>query len=81
MHLSAITYAILAILVVTIWIFGQSIYNAYSHPLNQIPGPFLAKITRLWLFSLEIRGTPHQEILKLHRQYGMQISLPTYKVA
>ncbi len=56
--------------VLGLWVFGTCVYNVYFHPLRAIPGPFVAKISRWWLFTLEMRGNPHTEILELHRKYG-----------
>lgn len=43
----------------------------YAHPLKDIPGPFLAKWTRLWEFSKEIKGDMTLEFHeKLVPQYG-----------
>lgn len=53
-----------------LWLVGNCLYNIYFHPLRAIPGPFLARISRWWLFTLEMRGNPHVEILELHRKYG-----------
>ncbi len=53
-----------------LWVVGSCIYNIYFHPLRAVPGPFLAKISRWWLFALEMRGNPHTEILELHQKYG-----------
>lgn len=49
---------------------GHCVYNVFFHPLRNIPGPFLAKISRWWLFTLEMRGNPHPDILELHQKYG-----------
>lgn len=70
-----IAYNIL--LLVMVWILGQCIYNIFLHPLRHIPGPLLAKLSRCWLFSLEIRGTQHLKIHSLHRKYGvLSLRLP-----
>ncbi|KAJ5915766.1 hypothetical protein N7454_010907 [Penicillium verhagenii] len=52
------------------WLLGNCIYNVFFHPLCKIPGPFLAKLSRFWLFALEIKGTQHLEIHSLHRKYA-----------
>ncbi|KAF9894959.1 hypothetical protein FE257_004581 [Aspergillus nanangensis] len=61
---------------VAFWSLAVVIYNLYLHPLKDIPGPFFAKVSRWWLFTLEMRGNPHSEILALHGNYGpiMRIS-------
>jgi hypothetical protein len=63
-----LTYGAIA---VVLWFVGTCVYNVFFHPLKAIPGPFMAKISRWWIFGLEMRGNPHVEILDLHREYGM----------
>ncbi len=63
----SVAYAAVAL---ALWVFGTYVYNIHFHPLRAIPGPFFAKLSRWWLFSLEMRGNPHTEILELHRKYG-----------
>jgi hypothetical protein len=58
--------------VLVTWVLGVSFYNLFLHPLRGIPGPFLAKISGWWLFSLELTPTPHQDLFRLHHKYGMQ---------
>jgi hypothetical protein len=63
-----LTYVAIA---VVLWLVGTCVYNVFFHDLKAIPGPFMAKISRWWIFGLEMRGNPHMEILDLHRKYGM----------
>lgn len=58
-------------IVVVSWFVGTCVYNVFFHALKTIPGPFMAKISRWWIFKLERRGNTHVEILELHRKYGM----------
>jgi hypothetical protein len=58
--------------VLIIWVLAVAFYNLFLHPLRGIPGPFLAKISGWWLFSLELTPTPHRELFRLHHKYGMQ---------
>ncbi|KAJ5781189.1 cytochrome P450 [Penicillium paradoxum] len=64
------SYLAYGAIVVLLWLVGSTVYNVFFHPLKAIPGPFMAKITRWWIFTLEMRGNPHVEILDLHRKYG-----------
>lgn len=61
------------------WFLGKLVYNLCFHPLNKIPGPLLARASRWWLFTLEMRENPHSEILELHKWYGME-SNPRQKI-
>lgn len=40
------------------------------HPLAGYPGPFLAKITRLWALHKTIQGKAHLQYYDLHKKYG-----------
>ena len=53
----------------------RAIYQAYGTALRDIPGPWLAKFTRLWLLRA-ISSRSFQKInLDLHRRYGSSVSL------
>lgn len=67
---SSINQLTFAALAFGLWIVSHCTYNVFLHPLQAVPGPTLAKISRWWLFCIEMRGDPHVEILKLHRKYG-----------
>lgn len=64
------SYTIFTAVALGLWATGTCIYNACFHPLRSIPGPFFAKFSRWWLFTLEMRGNPHLDLLDLHREYG-----------
>lgn len=49
---------------------ARLLYRHLRDPLRDIPGPWLARYTRLWLY-LEIRnGRFHTKNIELHRRYG-----------
>jgi hypothetical protein len=39
-------------------------------PLRDIPGPFLARFTRLWYFNEIYKGSFEQTNIELHKRYG-----------
>ena len=39
-------------------------------PLRDIPGPFLARFTRLWYFFAIYKGSFEKTNIELHRKYG-----------
>lgn len=45
-------------------------YQAFFSPLQNIPGPFLAKFCPLWRVYRVMLGNWHEDIVKLHDQYG-----------
>ena len=65
------SYTAYIALALGLWAALRCVYNVYFHPLRATPGPFLASISRWWLFSLEMGANPHLELLALHRKHGM----------
>lgn len=59
------------------WCLYRIIYNLFLHPLSGIPGPKLAACSRLWFLRLELSGRPHEQIMELHKKYGMSHSPET----
>lgn len=60
----------LAVIVVVSFILYRIIYNVFLHPLRGIPGPFVAKLSRLHLLGTFLRGEQHFEQIELHQKYG-----------
>jgi len=42
----------------------------YGGAIGNIPGPFPAAISRLWLIIHSRRGDTHREMIRLHRKHG-----------
>lgn len=49
-----------------VWI----IYALFFSSLRKIPGPFLARISRLWEMRKAATGNIHEIIMDLHRSHG-----------
>ncbi|KIV99855.1 uncharacterized protein PV09_08523 [Verruconis gallopava] len=47
-------------------------YELLFSPLRHVPGPFLARFTRLWYLRCMYSGKAEQEIITLHRKYAKQ---------
>lgn len=45
-------------------------YNLVLNPLRSIPGPFLARFTRLWELNAAFRGRMQEELIEMHKQHG-----------
>ncbi|KAI9682446.1 MAG: hypothetical protein M1829_000238 [Trizodia sp. TS-e1964] len=56
-------------------------YNLFFHPLRNVPGPFIAKFTSLWLVALEIAGFRMQTVHALHEKYGPVVRVAPNEVA
>lgn len=51
----------------------QSIYRLFFHPLSHIPGPPLARISTLYLYTLSFLGTECHILADLHSKYGASV--------
>jgi cytochrome P450 len=60
---------VLLFLLPTTYILYVLLAAAFS-PLRHIPGPFLARFTRLWYCLAIYRGSYERENIALHRKYG-----------
>jgi cytochrome P450 len=47
-----------------------TIYLLFLDPLSRIPGPFLARFSRLWLVHHSIAGDMHTTMIALHKKHG-----------
>ena len=54
----------------TILLLSRCVYCLTVHPLSHIPGPFLPKLTSLWLYYHAYIGDEATIIHKAHKQYG-----------
>ncbi|KAK1561471.1 cytochrome P450 4A10 [Colletotrichum navitas] len=63
------------------YVIFRSVYNVFLHPLRRVPGPFLAKISRLWLFYHDYQGTPHSHIRELHQKFGPLVRISPNEVS
>ncbi|KAJ0123947.1 hypothetical protein J7T55_012419 [Diaporthe amygdali] len=70
-----------AVLLITLALVTNVVYNAYFHPLSKIPGPFLAGVTELWRTTKYASGQWHQDILDLHRKYGPVVRISPNEVS
>lgn len=48
----------------------KAVYQFLGDPLRDIPGPILAKFTRIWLLKQYAGGLFHKTNLELHKKYG-----------
>jgi hypothetical protein len=46
------------------------IYQCFFSPLAKYPGPFWAKVTKLYRAYLSLRGHAHRDFIALHKKYG-----------
>lgn len=53
-----------------LYVFLTIIYNLFFHPLRRYPGPFLARISRLWSRIGNFHGCKSERIHAAHEKYG-----------
>lgn len=51
----------------------RNIYRHFFHPLSHIPGPLLARISSLYLYTLCYLGTECHSLAELHSKYGASV--------
>lgn len=53
-----------------LFVLLKPIFDAIWSPLRHIPGPPLARFTRLWYYLRVKNGQFHSDNIELHRKYG-----------
>ncbi|KAF5857346.1 hypothetical protein ETB97_005925 [Aspergillus alliaceus] len=77
------SYAVqLLCLIVVVYIVRIG-YHAYGGPTGRIPGPWLARFTRLWELREVSKGNFEQVNIELHQRYGpiVRISPSTFSIS
>ena len=64
-----------------IYWLGWIIYTLTFHPLRQIPGPFLATISRLWYMRKIWTEDVEKDERALHAKYGPLIRIAPNEVS
>jgi hypothetical protein len=62
----------LVLLIAAICAFGllRRVFVAASGPLRSVPGPFLARFSRLWYLRAVSKGNFEKTNIELHRKHG-----------
>lgn len=78
----ASTYAVLFLLLPRIFAIGSVVsllayvsYYEFLSPLSGIPGPFIARFTRLWLAYHGWKGDFHSILTEVHDKYGTTVRI------
>jgi hypothetical protein len=64
------TLVIAVVVLLLLFRLIHSVYSCLTSPLRSIPGPFLARFTKLWYLWRVYNGHFEQENIALHRKYG-----------
>lgn len=62
-------WKVLIAIAALVWIIS-AVRSALFHPYADIPGPFWAKVSRLWLATQVLRGDLEKKQRDLHRRHG-----------
>jgi len=66
LYLSYTTLTLIPRGILVVYLFLQVLLD----PLRHIPGPFLARFTRLWYFVEIYKGSFERTNIELHKKYG-----------
>lgn len=58
------------VLLISVYALGTLLYNLFLHPLRNIPGPPLAKVSRLWARVGNFHGCKSERVHAAHQKYG-----------
>lgn len=65
---------------VVITLISTILYKIYLNPLAHIPGPLIARLTSIWLYSLSYRGIEASTVDNLHRRFGPVVQIAPNEV-
>jgi hypothetical protein len=51
------------------------------NPLRNVPGPFWAKFSNLWLVYHTRQGRMHRKIIEVHEKYGPLVRLGPHEIS
>lgn len=57
-----------------VYISLTTLYNLFFHPLRRVPGPWLARASRLWARIGNYSGCKSHRIHDAHQRYGKDVS-------
>lgn len=71
---SIFIYVVVLVLTIAAW-------RRFFSPLQHIPGPFWASVTRLWLLKIIINGDQNEQLQKIHEKYGKFVRVAPNEVS
>ena len=70
LDLNALSVALLFTLALVLCTLVSKFYWAYSSPLRDVQGPWLARLTRVWYVRSAYSRQSHKIHMNLHNKYG-----------
>lgn len=80
MVLQALFEPINLLAAVVITLISTVFYKIYLNPLAHIPGPPIARLTSIWLYSLSYRGIEASTVDDLHKRFGPVVQIAPNEV-
>lgn len=80
MVLQALFEPINLVAAVVLSLISTILYKIYLSPLAHIPGPLIARLTSIWLYSLSYRGIEASTIDNLHKRFGPVVQIAPNEV-
>ncbi|KAJ5552488.1 hypothetical protein N7494_001866 [Penicillium frequentans] len=77
---SAYSWGHLALAFVAVAV-ARAFFRRYWAPIKDIPGPFLASFSNLWLVLQILKGHTEAETIKLHKKHGHFVRIATNEVS
>jgi len=71
----------LVITLLSVGVLTHLCYQLLLHPLRSVPGPFVCKLNRLWLFYHSYIGDESSQITRLHSIYGPVVRIGPYEIS
>lgn len=75
------SFILYASLTIALYALSWTVYTTTLHPLASIPGPWLAKVSRLWIVVNTLRGDMDQTQRYLHSRYGRLVRIAPNEIA
>jgi len=72
---SAYSWGHLALAFVAV-VVARAFFRRYWAPIKDIPGPFLASFSNLWLVLQILKGHTEAETIELHKKHGEKTQTP-----
>ena len=66
---------------IALYCCSWAVYARYLHPFHDIPGPFLASISRLWMGASVLSGRAEHTQRALHQKYGPLVRIAPNEVS
>ncbi|KAJ5523413.1 hypothetical protein N7513_012957 [Penicillium frequentans] len=77
---SAYSWGHLALAFVAV-VVARAFFRRYWAPIKDIPGPFLASFSNLWLVLQILKGHTEAETIELHKKHGHFVRIATNEVS